>query len=293
MRIDQRQVQKLVITDTEEIYLEFLETNAQLLSYKIGGSVPPEVFDSVPSSNDSLSSYLDGLIPLLRLDGVEEEIADYIIYNLDDSGNLLVETEEIARKFSVELKDVKRIMDLIKTIGPSGLFEGKVIGFGEGAPIITADMTVNDDLSIEIFTPVSEDPVIERALKKREETLRAVGKVLIEVNSSFFLGHRLLPRRMKIKDLARRIGRSISTASRAVKDKYVSSPRGTLPLSLFFGRSVHPELMKRLIAVVVEEYGEVSDSFIASRMRDMGYEVSRRTVNKYRKILKRSREGSL
>ncbi len=288
MRMEHRQILGLVMTKTEELYLEFLESGVQTLIEKVEGSVPQDMLDSIPTIDESLSNHLSSLLPLLRLDGVEEELADYIIYNIDDRGNLLVSDSEMREKFGVPSETIEKVKNLLKAIGPDGLFEGRVVGFGNPAVKIVPDITINEDLSVSVFIPTlgKPNPILEKALEKRRETLIKVGKTMVEVNASFFLGDRLLPRKMNVRDLGRSIGVSTSTASRAVKNKYVSCSRGTFPLKLFFGRSVHPELIKRLIQKVVEDYGNVSDAFIAERIEAMGYKISRRTVNKYRREIR-------
>ena len=285
MRMEHRQIQGLILTETEELYLECLESNAFTIMERFGGTVPQDYFDTISESDETLSSHMASLLPLLRLDGVEEEVADYLIYNLDDRGNLLVEDEEITERFGIKRSTLERIKESLRSIGPEGLFEGTVRGFGRPASKLIPDLVILEDLSVEVFTPplLNPSPALEKALIKRERTLRKLGEIVVESNASFFLNERPLPRRMKIKDLASAMGVSISTASRAVKDKYVSSIRGTFPLKLFFGRSIHPEMIRRLIEEISEEYGKVSDAFIAERIRSMGYQISRRTVNKYRR----------
>ena len=96
------------------------------------------------------------------------------------------------------------------------------------------------------------------------------------------------------QDIADKLGMSVSTVSRAVKDKYVQTPRGIIPLSSFFsggiasqdgGEGESSSVVKLRIQALID--GEdarkpLSDQRIADILAKEGLEISRRTVTKYR-----------
>lgn len=118
-----------------------------------------------------------------------------------------------------------------------------------------------------------------RQLDERAETIRRVATYAVRHQESFVRsgrGHRPLLR----LDVARALGLSESTVSRAVSDKRVRTPRGTLAFDEFFGRrqSVQGELQ----ALVAAEERPLSDEELAAALRRRGCGVARRTVAKYR-----------
>lgn len=123
------------------------------------------------------------------------------------------------------------------------------------------------------------------ALEKREETLTAIAEILIDLNREYFLLKADRVRRLSVSELARRIGRNKSTASRSVSGKYVLSPRGLYPLSFFFGDAgLRAEALFR-ISQILREDPKLTDREIVEKLSRLGIDISRRTVNKYRHML--------
>ena len=106
-------------------------------------------------------------------------------------------------------------------------------------------------------------------------------------------------RPMMLKDLERETGLDISTISRATKNKFVDLPWGTLPLKFFFSDSkgtksgggedtenavTNRKLEAEIRRIVDEEDKKhpLSDQAIMKEMQNRGYNISRRTVTKYR-----------
>ena len=109
--------------------------------------------------------------------------------------------------------------------------------------------------------------------------------ILIQINRSFLIGKRKFPIRINMKDISDMLKLSRSTVTRAIKNKYVSTPRGVFPLSVFFGRKVHPVILKIAIWEILKENPGVTDSTIVDELKGMGINVARRTVCKYRNLL--------
>ena len=87
-----------------------------------------------------------------------------------------------------------------------------------------------------------------------------------------------------------------STIARAVANKYINTPRGLFPLRFFFTSSlgssegeVSSNTAKDYIIEMIAKEDKkkpLSDSEISKRLKEKGIECSRRTVAKYRGILK-------
>ena len=130
------------------------------------------------------------------------------------------------------------------------------------------------------------------ALSLRKATLYKIGLMIIEYQYDYFFGGAIKP--MKLKDIAADLGRSASTISRAIANKYLQSPRGTEPLKSFFASEVGDEevsnaALKDFVRELVkgENHAKpLSDEAILLAIKEkFGIELVRRTITKYRKAL--------
>lgn len=136
-----------------------------------------------------------------------------------------------------------------------------------------------------------------RILRQRQETLIGVMTAIMKIQEEYFRTedvYRLKP--MMIKDISAMTGYDISVISRATNNKYVATPWGIFPLRFFFSDSIGEEgedtsealtnrKVEAEIAAIVEGEDKrhpLSDEKIKDMMEARGYEVSRRTVAKYR-----------
>lgn len=136
-----------------------------------------------------------------------------------------------------------------------------------------------------------------RILRQRQETLMAVMSAIVKIQKDYFLTrdvYKLRP--MMIKDISALTGYDLSVVSRATNNKYVDTPWGIFPLRFFFSDSIGEEgednsqaltnrKIEAEIAALVEKEDKrhpLSDEKIKQEMVSRGYEVSRRTVAKYR-----------
>ena len=88
-----------------------------------------------------------------------------------------------------------------------------------------------------------------------------------------------------------------STISRAIHGKYLKTPQGTIPYKSFFSQKVDTEngegesqksILERIRSLVEKEdiRKPLSDLAIAKNLKEEGITLARRTVAKYREILK-------
>jgi len=140
------------------------------------------------------------------------------------------------------------------------------------------------------------------AIQQRRETLLAVGNALVQAQSEFLEKGPQFIKPLTEKQLAETIGRHPSTVSRAVKEKWMQTPRGLVPLSDFFSASVAPAqnqaqmaatgteeesasrdaVQHQLLALIdgEDKQNPLSDDQLAQMLN-----VARTTINKYRKEL--------
>lgn len=134
-----------------------------------------------------------------------------------------------------------------------------------------------------------------RILRRRQETMHTVMTAIVALQKEYFDTedvYRLRP--MMIKDIAAITGLDISTISRATANKFVALPWGVFPLRFFFSDTMSAEAdsdavtnrkIEAAISKVVAEEDKrhpLSDEKIRQALAEAGFELSRRTVTKYR-----------
>jgi RNA polymerase sigma-54 factor len=89
----------------------------------------------------------------------------------------------------------------------------------------------------------------------------------------------------------------VSTVSRAIAHKYIQTPQGIFEMKFFFtggfqnvdGTMESWESIRQKLADIVakeDKYGPLSDEEVADKLRASGVDIARRTVTKYRRIMK-------
>jgi RNA polymerase sigma-54 factor len=136
---------------------------------------------------------------------------------------------------------------------------------------------------------------IRQIVEKRKMTLLKMGEFLLKNQSSFFQDGKLAP--LAISDAATALGLHESTIARAVANKYLSCPQGIFAIKDFFshslrgqeGRTVsHHTLRLKLRELIANEDKKqpFSDAEIKQELSKIGIPCARRTVTKYRRLLK-------
>jgi RNA polymerase sigma-54 factor len=97
---------------------------------------------------------------------------------------------------------------------------------------------------------------------------------------------------MRLEDISRITKLDPSTISRVCNSKYVDTPYGIRPLKWFFTTAVHNsdddtttrQVRNALKEIIDSEdkHSPLGDDQIATQLNNMGYDVARRTVSKYR-----------
>ena len=140
---------------------------------------------------------------------------------------------------------------------------------------------------------VNEAKLYLTAVKLRQNTLLETMKAIVKMQPEYFhTGERSALVPMTQSDIARIVGRDPSTISGVVSNKYADTPFGTIHLGGLFtqtflnrqGDEVSREnVMKkmRLLIEAEDKANPISDEELADKLN-----VARRTVAKYRKIMK-------
>lgn len=135
-----------------------------------------------------------------------------------------------------------------------------------------------------------------RILAQRQQTMMTVMSAIVKIQEEYFRTedvYKLKP--MMIKNVADITGMDMSAISRVTSNKYVALPWGIFPLRFFFSDSIGNEKngaeaatnrkIEAQIATLIESEDKrhpLSDQKIMEEMQKAGYDISRRTVAKYR-----------
>ncbi len=137
-----------------------------------------------------------------------------------------------------------------------------------------------------------------KAVEQRRNTLMKVTRAIIEHQRAFLDAGPEHIQPLKMQQIADQVKVHVTTVSRAVDDKWVQTPRGVFPLKRFFGggkkndqtnEDVAYEVMKQKLMELVSNENKsnpLSDEELVNKLNEAGYPVARRTVTKYRKMLK-------
>jgi RNA polymerase sigma-54 factor len=134
-----------------------------------------------------------------------------------------------------------------------------------------------------------------RSLEKREETLEKVAAYLVERQQDFLRKGGYYLRPLSLKEASVALGVHESTVSRAMKGKYIDTPRGVFPLRLLLpaslpqksGPTSENRVKEEIRRIITEEDRSrpLSDEQIATYLVGRGICLARRTVAKYRESL--------
>ena len=126
------------------------------------------------------------------------------------------------------------------------------------------------------------------SVKRRRDTLLKCVSVVVEEQREFFEHGKMQLHPCSMADVADRLGVHPSTVSRTMKNKYIACKWGLFPLSYLFVQEVSGDTADYICSLIKEiVYNEnsekpLSDNDICKRLSDMGYDIARRTVAKYR-----------
>jgi RNA polymerase sigma-54 factor len=135
------------------------------------------------------------------------------------------------------------------------------------------------------------------AIQQRFVTIRNVVESIIKHQSTYFNFEDRVLKPMILEDIANDISMDISTVSRVTNGKYVQMPWGVKELKSFFtssikmndGTEVSSAILKKEIINLIDSENKkkpYTDEEIMHILNEKGYVMARRTVAKYRELLK-------
>ncbi|HSC38341.1 MAG TPA: RNA polymerase factor sigma-54 [Chitinophagaceae bacterium] len=136
------------------------------------------------------------------------------------------------------------------------------------------------------------------AIELREANMMKVMRAIVAMQEQYFLtGDIMLLKPMILKNIADKVGLDISTVSRITCNKYAETPFGTILLKDLFsegllnkeGDNISNKVIQNTIEDVIkaeDKHKPYTDKELVAILSAKGYEVARRTVAKYRNLLK-------
>lgn len=136
-----------------------------------------------------------------------------------------------------------------------------------------------------------------KALELRKNTLQGITEEIVKAQPLFFTRGFSYLRPLRLKDIAERLELHESTISRAIHGKYMSTPQGTIPFKSFFSQKIETQdgvgesqksIVEKVKALIDREDPKkpLSDQAIVKILTRDGIQIARRTVTKYRELLK-------
>ncbi len=231
--------------------------------------------------------------------------------------------KELAKDLGVTLKEIQQVFDFIQTLNPrpcSSFFHEKssyivpdvVVEWKNGQFSIYhsdlsipsfslnegyyAEMKKKQDATVHQFLQDKwqEFQWIAKGIQQRKETILRVVTFMAEKQPEAMLKGLSFLKPMTMKDIADQLEVHESTISRAVKDKFILAPFGTVEMRSFFSSNlqstdfedVSAEHAKREIETLIKNENKqkpMSDQDISDTLKkEHGIVLSRRTVAKYR-----------
>ena len=136
------------------------------------------------------------------------------------------------------------------------------------------------------------------AIQQRESTMLRVMRTIVKWQYEYFKeGDPLMLKPMILKNIAREVGVDISTVSRITSNKYAATPFGNILLKDLFSEGLANEqgevVSNRIIQHALEEAiaaedkkSPFTDHQLVVILAKNGYKIARRTVAKYRELLR-------
>jgi len=137
-----------------------------------------------------------------------------------------------------------------------------------------------------------------KSLEQRARTILAVSQEIVRQQDAFLVVGIKALKPLNLKDIAEVIEMHESTVSRVTSNKYIETPRGIFELKYFFTNAItstdgHSEYSAESIRYQIKKFIDdespkaiLSDDAIVEKLKLEGVEIARRTIAKYRELMK-------
>lgn len=147
-----------------------------------------------------------------------------------------------------------------------------------------------------LFGQLQEARWLIRNVEQRFVTIQRVADAIVDRQRGFFDHGDLSMKPLALKQIAEELSLHESTICRVTNGKYMATPRGLFEFKYFFSRQLETEngpssatAVRALIREMIDgesSASPLSDALIAQLLKNQGMRVARRTVTKYRNLMK-------
>ncbi len=229
------------------------------------------------------------------------DLAFEIINNLDNhkaySTNPSYQTAmkiiyKIRRRLPPAIEYFPKDSQILPEIFINRTIEGFEVNLNDSCyPDILIDERALKSKNADIKEKLREARDLVDSINMRKATLKKIGLMILEYQYDFFAGGNIKP--LKLNDIAKDLGHSSSTISRAVANKYLECNRGIFPLKAFFSTAISEDTSNASIKDFLlecvkneDKRNPLSDVKIQKMIEDkFSVKIVRRTITKYRKQL--------
>ncbi|KEI14779.1 RNA polymerase sigma54 factor [Clostridium novyi B str. ATCC 27606] len=233
----------------------------------------------------------------------------------------------IAKKLNISVKQAQSYGDIIKTLEPKpsrGFFTGEEVKYivpeayikkinneyyiimnSSSIPKLNINnlyknmLNNKEDKEVKDFIKgkLNSAVFLIKSINQRESTIYKILEKILEIQRDYFDYGRKALKPMTLKDIAELLEMHESTISRAIRDKYINTDRGTIKIKDLFTtkifrndsfEEVSVNIIKNNIKELINSEDKkkpLSDQKICNILKESGVEISRRTVAKYREEL--------
>ena len=136
-----------------------------------------------------------------------------------------------------------------------------------------------------------------RSMEQRFVTIQRVAEAIVTRQKAFFEYGEVAMKPLALKHIAAQLGVHESTVCRVTNNKFMATPRGVFEFKHFFSRTLATEaggaasatavraLLKEMIATENPTH-PLSDARLATLLSEQGLRVARRTITKYRTLMR-------
>ena len=253
---------------------------------------------------------------------IKEIVLKYLEYIADCKYNY------IAKELKITAKEVQAYGDIIKSLEPKpsrGYYTGEEVKFiipdayivkiGDKYNVIMnkdiiPNITINNLYKQEILNGKNKKEVeyvkekvndamgLINDIEQRNNTILKLLECIVKKQKAYFENGQEYLKPMTLRDLADEMALHESTVSRAIKDKYILTSRGTVKIKDLFcngivssginGEGVSTNTIKNKIKQLIQLENKnkpLSDQAICDLLKKEHIDISRRTVAKYREEL--------
>jgi len=244
---------------------------------------------------------------ILQLDRKKETFASHLLKKYGKEKEPL-SWKEIARKEGVNQKRIEEALDSIRSCS----LYPNLQEASEKEEILIPDFTIRVEDEEVYIEPIQQGQLqilnipkenknlksyfqeahfFMDAMNKRNRTLLILANEIISIQKNHFLFHDELEP-CTLQDIAQKSGFHESTVSRTLSNKYYQFEGNIYPIKGLFvsktkGGTSQDSILKAIQTLIEQEdpHKPFSDQQLCDQLEELGLYVSRRAINKYRKIL--------